>query len=139
MTPGHALASSASGRQRAITIPIDGAHGMIGNVEKGDRVDVYAGFNINGTPVLRLIMQKVAVVDINTPNGGISNASTSQVVLRTTPVQASKLAFASDNGRLWLVLRPTTGGTLSPPNLLTVGTLLLRQPSIQAAKALGGR
>jgi Flp pilus assembly protein CpaB len=131
------LASTLAGVQRAITIPLDSAHGMIGNVEKGDRVDVYAGFNLNGTPVLRLIMQNVAVVDLKTANRSLGGQSNSQVVLRTTPVQASKLAFASDNGRVWLVLRPSTGGTASPPNLVTVGTEILNQPSIQAAKSLG--
>jgi Flp pilus assembly protein CpaB len=133
------LASTLSGRQRAITIPIDGAHGMIGNIQAGDRVDVYAGFNVNGQPVLRLIMQNVPVVDVNTSGNQFGSSSGSQVVLRTTPLQASKLAFTSDNGRLWLVLRPPTGGRLTPPNLVTVGTLILHQPPIQAARSLGGR
>jgi pilus assembly protein CpaB len=133
------LAGSLSGRQRAITIPIDGAHGMIGNIEAGDRVDVYAGFNLNGVPVLRLIMQDIAVADTNASGNQLGSSSTSQVVLRTTPIQASNLAFASDNGRIWLVLRPTTGGKVSPPNLVTVGTLILRQQPIQAARSLGGR
>jgi pilus assembly protein CpaB len=132
------LASTLSGRERAITIPIDGAHGMIGNIEVGDRVDVYGGFNLDGNPVLRLIMQNIPVVDINS-GSEFGGGSSSTIVLRTSPIQASNLAFASDNGRIWLVLRPTTGGRVSPPNLVTVRTLILRQPPIQAARSLGGR
>jgi Flp pilus assembly protein CpaB len=133
------LASTLSGVQRAITIPIDASHGMIGNIQVGDRVDVYAGFNVNNTPVLRLIMQNISVADINTSSGSLGSTAGSDVVLRTTSSQASDLAFASDNGRIWLVLRPPTRGKVSPPTLVTVGTLILHQPSIKAAQALGGR
>jgi Flp pilus assembly protein CpaB len=130
------IASTLSGLERAITIPIDGAHGMIGNVSKGDLVDVYAGFNINGQPVLRLIMQNIYVVDVSS-SGSKLGSSNSEVVLRATPVEASELAFTSDNGRIWLVLRPPTGGQLSPPNIVTVGSLILQQPPIQVQKSLG--
>src|SRR5439155_26792339 len=84
-TSSGTLASTLSGRQRAITIPIDGAHGMIGNIHGGDRVDVYAGFNINGTPVLRLIMQDIQVADVIT-GSQFGGSSTTQVVLRSTPI-----------------------------------------------------
>ncbi len=132
------LASTLSGRERAITIPIDGAHGMIGNLQAGDRVDVYAGFNVAGKAVLRLIMQNIAVADLTTGNQ-FGGSSATQVVLRTTPVQASNLAFASDNGRLWFVLRPPTGGRLSPPTLVSVETLILRESPVRLLKSVGGR
>jgi len=131
------LASTLSGRERAITIPIDGARGMIGNVHAGDRVDIYAGFNVNSQPVLRLIMQNIPVVDIIT-GSQFGGSSSSQVVLRTTPVQASNLAFASDNGRIWFVLRPPTRGKVTPPNLVTAGSLILRLPPIEVRRSLGG-
>ena len=82
------LAAELTGIQRAITISIDSAHGMIGQISTGDRIDVYAGFNVNpidsagrpvgsgqARPVLRLIMQNVPVLDIAKSNrfgaGGI--------------------------------------------------------------------
>src|SRR5439155_13896759 len=37
------LSSELAGSQRAISISIDPAHGMIGQIGNGDRVDVYAG------------------------------------------------------------------------------------------------
>ncbi len=43
------LPSTLTGTQRVVTLPLDAAHGLIGHVQVGDRVDVYAGFNI--TPV----------------------------------------------------------------------------------------
>src|SRR5712691_10880380 len=36
------LSGELQAAQRAITIPIDSAHGMIGQIGNGDRVDVYA-------------------------------------------------------------------------------------------------
>ena len=38
------LANRITGDERAVTIPIDAAHGMAGNISAGDHVDIYAGF-----------------------------------------------------------------------------------------------
>jgi Flp pilus assembly protein CpaB len=145
------LSSELAGAQRAITVSMDTAHGMIGQIGAGDRVDVYAGFNLTpvdsagrplgsgqSRPVLRLIMQNIPVlgVDKSTHFGG-GNAA--QVTLRTTAFQAEKLAFASDNGKIWLVLRPPTGARPSPPSLITAETLLLGVPSISAIRSFGGK
>jgi Flp pilus assembly protein CpaB len=137
-TSSGTLASTLSGRERAITIPIDGSRGMIGNLHAGDRVDIYAGFNVAGHAVLRLIMQNIAVADVAT-GSQFGGSSSTQVVLRATSVQASNLAFTSDNGRIWLVLRPPTGGKASPPNLVTAETLILGTPAIKLLRTPGGR
>jgi Flp pilus assembly protein CpaB len=145
------ISSQLSADQRAITIPVDAEHGMTGQLSNGDRVDVYAGFQVNGVdgqgrllsttgqarPVLRLIMQNVAVLGVNKSNrfGGSSNAD---VTLRTTSYQAEQLAFASDNGKLWLVLRPPTGARPAPPSLMTAETLLLGVSPITVLHTLGG-
>jgi Flp pilus assembly protein CpaB len=146
------VASNLAARQRAITVPIDGAHGLIGIAHSGDKVDVYAGFNViplgkNGQPtggsaraVLRLIVPNVPIIAVAGTGGGLGSASsTSSVTLKVTPVQASDLAFASDNGKLWLVLRPPSGGTTSPPNIVTVETLLLGVPPLVEMKSLGAK
>jgi Flp pilus assembly protein CpaB len=142
--------------QRLIAIPLDSAHGLIGQVQAGDHVDVFAGFTViplgpNGIPtsggqarpMLRLIMQNIPVVSIEKPAttggvGGGQNAPTN-VSLRVTDLQAAELAFASDNGKLWLVLRPSAGAKPSPPGLVTVETLLLGIPPITVIHSLGGR
>ncbi len=144
------LSSELAGNQRAITISTDTAHGMIGQISAGDRVDVYAGFNVTpvdslgrpigsgqSRPVLRLIMQNIPVLAADkSKNFGGSNA---QVTLRTTALQAEKLAFASDNGKTWIVLRPPTGARQAPPNLVTAETLLLGVSPITVLRSLGGR
>jgi Flp pilus assembly protein CpaB len=145
------LATQLTGIQRAISISIDNAHGMIGQIGAGDRVDVYAGFNVTpvdslgrplgsgqARPVLRLIMQNIPVLSVAKSNGfGASN--TSRVTLKTTSYQAEQVAFASDNGKLWIVLRPPTGARPSPPSLVTVETLLLGVSPVAALHSFGGK
>jgi hypothetical protein len=46
-------------------------------------------------------------------------------------VQAAAIAFAADNGKVWLVLRPPTGARPVRPGLVTVGTVLLGVPPVQ--------
>ena len=145
------LPAQLSGVQRAITISIDSSHGMVGQISTGDRIDVYAGFNVypidrqgrpigtgQARPVLRLIMQNIPVLAADkSKNFGGSNAA--QVTLRTTALQSEKLAFASDNGKTWLVLRPPTGARPAPPNLVTAETLLLGVSPITVLRSIGGR
>src|SRR5215212_6208989 len=40
------MASSLSGSERAIDVPLDPAHGMTGPLQAGARVDVFVGFNV---------------------------------------------------------------------------------------------
>jgi pilus assembly protein CpaB len=150
-TASGGMASQLSADQRAITIPVDTAHGMIGQITTGDRIDVYAGFEVTpidalGRPlsnlgqsraVLRLIMQNITVLGV-TKSAQFGGANNSQVTLRTTAYQASELAFAADNGKLWLVLRPPSGAKPSPPKLMTVETLLLGASPVTELHSLGG-
>jgi Flp pilus assembly protein CpaB len=150
-TSSSALAATISDRQRIVSIPLDSAHGLSGDVEVGNHVDVYAGFNVipirpDGTPanggqsrpVLKLIIPNVPVVAIN--SGGASLASkTSNISLRVTDAQAAQLTFASDNGKVWLSLRPSVGARASRPQIVTIETLLLGVPPLTVAHGLGGR
>jgi Flp pilus assembly protein CpaB len=145
---GASVASSLTKAERLIAIPLDGAHGLIGQVSTGDHVDVFAGFNVvpvdaRGVPVqggqsravLKLIMQDVPVGDVGKAgNGGNANVS-----LKVTNAQAENLAFASDNGKVWIVLRPPNGAKPVPPRLVTAETLLLGVPAVVVQRAFGGR
>jgi Flp pilus assembly protein CpaB len=146
------IAAGLVGLQRATTISIDSAHGMIGQIADGDRVDVYAGFNVNpvdaqGRPigsgqaraVLRLIMQNVPVLKVLKTNKFGGGGDTSEVTLKTTSYQSQKLAFASDNGKVWLVLRPPSGARPSAPKLITVETLLLGISPTAVLHTIGGK
>jgi Flp pilus assembly protein CpaB len=124
--PG-ALQTNLKGDQRAIAIPIDSAHGMSGQIAPGDRVDVYAGLNQQGPggarPVIKLLMEDSLV--LRTPSTG---APAGAVVLRGSGKQTAALAFASDNGKIWLVLRPASGARPERVGLMDTSTLLGLRP-----------
>jgi len=123
------LQTSLTGTDRAISVPLDAAHGMIGQINPGDHVDVYVGLNVQGpggaVPALKLLMQNALVLRTPTTGGG------GTTVLRARGELAAALAYASDNGKLWLVLRPASGAKPVRPGLITVGRLLLGVRPVQ--------
>src|SRR5262249_54357142 len=135
-----------------VSIPLDSAHGLIGTVKVGNHVDVYAGFNVvpvrpDGTPVnsgqsramLRLIMSNIPVVAVGSSSSSAIGSRGTNVSLKVNDEQAAKLAFASDNGKIWLSLRPSAGAKPSRPELVTAETLLLGVPPMTVLKSVGGR
>jgi Flp pilus assembly protein CpaB len=129
------LPSTLTGTQRIVTIPLDTAHGLISQLQPGDRVDVYAGFNITpvcggcsgaavGTqsfPVIRRLIQNVLVVDVTgQAKGAVAQQGSSNVSVRVNDGQAAKIAFASDNGKVWLALRPAANSRSTRDGLITV-------------------
>jgi Flp pilus assembly protein CpaB len=136
------VAASLTKHQRIITVAFDSVHGNLANLQAGDHVDIYAIFNLvtvnkDGSPanggishtVLRMIMSNVDVNSI--VKGGSIN-------FKVTDVQATKLAFAADNGKLWLALRPAAGAKTAPPSLVTTETLMLGVKPQLVYGSLGG-
>ena len=107
------LRARLSGRQRALAIPVDAAHGLIGSIRTGDHVDVFGSFtgaSSAGRGVLRTIAQGVLVLKAPGADSNRDNASSQEaVILRLKDEQAARLAYAADNGKIWFALRPTTG------------------------------
>ena len=152
---GTTIAGTLTKAERLISVPLDSAHGLIGQVDAGDHVDVFAGFNVvplgpggvplNGgaaRPMLRMVMQNIPVIAVGTKSGGGVSSGTTQttnVTLKVTDTQAEELAFASDNGKIWLVLRPAAGARLGKPGLVTVETMLLGVPPITVIRSFGGK
>lgn len=145
-------ATRLTAHQRVISVPLDAAHGLSTELSVGDRVDVYGGFNVipigpNGQPVangqsrpvLKLLMQNILVTDIKRQGSGVGGGSGSTVSLRTDDIQGAKLAFASDNGKVWLALRPAAGVKASRPTIVTLETLLLGIKPVVIEHALGAQ
>jgi Flp pilus assembly protein CpaB len=147
------ISSTLTERERVVAVPLDSAHGLTGELGEGDRVDVYAGFNVipitpdgrptNGgqaRPILRLIMTNIPVVKVDEGDGSVASSSDkTDVSLRVDDQEAAKLTFASDNGKIWLSLRPSVGAKASRPSVVTLETLLLGIPPVTAVRSLGGR
>jgi Flp pilus assembly protein CpaB len=146
---GDSLAANLSDRERVVSVPLDSAHGMIGAIEPGNRVDVYAGFNVipldgagrpvqgsQARPMLRLIMTDVPVLAVGEKPS--NSTGTTNVTLAVDDVKAAQLAFAADNGKVWLALRPSAGALESRPGLVTVETMLLGVSPVKVLRSLGG-
>jgi Flp pilus assembly protein CpaB len=123
VAPAGSLQTRLTGKQRAIAIPFDGAHGLTGGITDGDHVDIYVGIPVVGTagsqPALKLLMQNALVL-----RTAATGAPSGTVVLRGTGRQTAELAWAADNGRLWLVLRPASGAKPQRPGLVTAQRLV---------------
>jgi Flp pilus assembly protein CpaB len=132
-TASGSLPAQLAPSERAVTLSLDEAHGMVGTIETGDHVDVYAGLQLQSsagqnTPVLRLLMADVPVLkgppQPNSAIGGAQTTTTSLVTLGVNTDQAGAITFAADAGKLWLVLRPAHASTTAPPSMVTVQSLL---------------
>jgi Flp pilus assembly protein CpaB len=139
------LPSTLTGRQRIVTVPLDTAHGLIGQLQAGDHVDVYAGFNITpvGTvtsgvqafPVVRRLMENILVVDVSgKARGAVGGQGNTNVSLRLTDAQAAKVTFASDNGKVWLALRPAVNASSTRPGVITVESEVFGLPPLPVSK-----
>jgi len=145
------VAASITGDQRIISLPFGSAQGLSGSLQSGDHVDVYGGFNVSSVgpnglasgggsrPVVRRILTNVPVVAIGGKSSGTFSTTNTNLSFKVTDQQAADLAFASQNGTLWLGLRPSAGSKSSRPSVVTMETLLLGVPPSTVLRSLGGR
>lgn len=128
--PATGFSAQLPSNERAISIPLDSSHGLSGVVQTGDRVDVYAGFNVASAgatgPQLRLLIPNVLVLSSSAGTGG----SGGNVLLAVNDNQAAEVAYASDNGKIWLILRPPNGQNPTQ-TVATIQSILLGTPPIQ--------
>jgi Flp pilus assembly protein CpaB len=145
--PSNRVLSRLQGDQRAVAIPVDTSHGMVGQIQTGDHVDVLAGFQVqpDGTggrarPVIRVLLQNVEVLQAPPAakqGSGLGAQGQSQpLVLRVSDKDAPQLAFSSDNGKVWVTLRPPAGAKQRTPSLVTLDRLLLGMDPIPVDRFL---
>jgi Flp pilus assembly protein CpaB len=114
-----------------VSLTIDEAHGDTDVLQAGDSVDVYAALTDRGTPVLSLLIPDALVIKpagaaaaAAAPTSGAAPAPTgASLVLAVSTAQAPALAYASDNGHLWIFLRPADAANPSP-GLTTLSSIL---------------
>lgn len=126
---GGGVPAELTPTERAISVSLDSAHGLTGVLQSGDQVDIYGDFDVvlNGPSseahqVVRLLIPDARVLKAPGPSGGGSSGA--NVVLAVQSDQIATLAYAADQGKVWLVLRPANAST---PNedLTTIDTILL--------------
>ena len=146
---GDSLAATLTDRERVVSVPLDAAHGLIGEIDDGNRVDVYAGFNVipvdsagrpvNGgqaRPMLRLIMSDVPVlavgdepddrVGLDERHAGRRRREGGSTRVRVRQRKALARAQAE------------RGAAASRPGLVTVETMLLGVSPVKVLRSVGG-
>jgi Flp pilus assembly protein CpaB len=107
--------------ERAVSIPVDATHGLIGTVRPGDHVDILIGFSpgsVRGAPagsIIKTLLQNIVILQ----------TTGSSLTLRVSDQQAARLAWASDNGKIWITLRPAAGARQSVPRIVSLSTVYL--------------
>jgi Flp pilus assembly protein CpaB len=146
------LAAEVSNAQRAVAIPLDTAHGLIGDVQPLDHVDVIAGFSVrpvdrygnpvgsgDARPLMRLLAENLVVLRVPSGGGGIGADSSKRVVVQAPTKIAEEIAFASDNGAVWVLLRPATGARPSYDRVISLETTLLHLDPKVIVRSFGGQ
>jgi Flp pilus assembly protein CpaB len=116
----NAIPTVLVGNERALAVPLDASHGMIGQVQAGDHVDLYVGLGSDAGALLKLLLANVAV--LAAPGGG--GEESQNFVFKVKSSAVPTLAFAADNATLWVVLRPSNGSSQTKDRLVTIQTLL---------------
>ncbi|HEX8119187.1 MAG TPA: Flp pilus assembly protein CpaB, partial [Pyrinomonadaceae bacterium] len=99
---------------RAMTVKVDDVIGVAGFLQPGTMVDVLTvidppGNNMSGNPISKIVLQNVKVLasgqNLDKPKDEREADTVKAVTLQVTPDQAEKLALASTEGKLRLMLR----------------------------------
>jgi Flp pilus assembly protein CpaB len=109
--PSNVLDTSISGSQRALSFPIDASRTLNAQISAGDHVDIY--WSVPGKMIE--ILQNVPVISL-APGGG-------EITMLVNPTDAAKLAYATDNGKLWFSLRAKVGVPSQAPVIVTGNSL----------------
>jgi len=98
---------------RAMTVKVDDVIGVAGFLQPGTMVDVLTVIeptsNSSGNPISKIVLQNVKVLasgqNLDRPKDQREPDTVKAVTLQVTPEQAEKLALASSEGKLRLMLR----------------------------------
>lgn len=129
------IRSRLHGTDRAIQIPVDKNHALIGTLRVGDRVDVLTTFDstADGRNDVKRLKPLIRGVRIMALRAG-------SVIVEAPDKEAAALSFAADNGRLTFLLRPPVGAENSRDITVTEDSVANMEPFIvkDPAAARGG-
>lgn len=131
------VAAGLAPAQRAISVNLDEAHGLTGVVQGGDHVDVYGAFTSQNSPFVGLLVRAAVVLKAPGPAAvGATPTSGGSVVLQVSDSAAPKIAYAAENGKVWLVLRASAA--VGPPTgLTTLSSILGPNPNLPSTSTTG--
>jgi Flp pilus assembly protein CpaB len=121
------FASRLAAYERAMAIPVDNPHGMVGELKAGDRVDVIGAFLLStatGTvvtsSVTKTLLQDALVLKAPEEREDGSGEQQEVYLKLSDDRDAEVIAYAAEMGQIWLTLRPTAGAKQHRPAFGTV-------------------
>jgi Flp pilus assembly protein CpaB len=137
-TAAGGIAGQLAADQRAIAVPLDSTRDLSGQLQPGDHVDMYVGIQSgsgNATQaVVRLLATNVPVLTITGATGGAGSAPGGSALLQIGADDVAPITFASDNGRLWLALRPGNASAPNPGDLASIQSVLAGKKALGTAR-----
>jgi Flp pilus assembly protein CpaB len=133
---GDPIRGKLTGDQRAVALPVDTAHGLIGELRTGDRIDVYGAFNASGgrngsgRPVVKTLLQNVLVLSVPKQGKELDQGKFGDVMVRVSDRDAASLAYAAENGKVWMALRAPTGASQQRAASVDLDSILSDSPTI---------
>jgi pilus assembly protein CpaB len=119
--------------ERAIAVPVDQVHGLVGQVQTGDRVDLLASYATisgatgQGQGVVKTLLQNKLVLRAGAQpieGGNEADEAKESIIVRVTDREAVSLAHAADNGKVWVLLRPGAEAEQSKPHTATFDSIV---------------
>ena len=119
--------------ERAIAVPVDQVHGLVGQVQTGDRVDLLASYATisgatgQGQGIVKTLLQNKLVLRAGAQpieGGNEADEAKESIIVRVTDREAVSLAHAADNGKVWVLLRPGAEAEQSKPHTATFDSIV---------------
>lgn len=124
----NALATKLTGSERALAVPVDPQHGLIGHISVGEKVDVYVSITPpNGLEVVSLVRANVQVISTPAATAGLGSGAISNYLLKVPSDDVGRFALASERGKIWIVARPAANFVPTKKAIVTIQQILTGQ------------
>jgi Flp pilus assembly protein CpaB len=116
------------GVMRAVGVDVKASNGLVGTLQDGDHVDIYARIGSTNERFVKKVLTNVLVLkaQIGVKDPTSSNNADAHILFALSDRDAQKVLWLADNGNndFWLAQRPQENALNSPPSIETLQTLL---------------
>jgi Flp pilus assembly protein CpaB len=121
-----ATAVSIRGVMRAVSVDVTASNGLVGTLQDGDHVDVFARIGTGDSRFVKKILSNVTVLKAQIGAANSSSVGSAHILFALSDRDSQKMIWLSDNGNndFWLTQRPSENALNSPPSVETLQSML---------------
>jgi Flp pilus assembly protein CpaB len=114
------------GVMRAVSVDVNASNGLVGTLQDGDHVDVFARIGTGNTRFVKKILSNVTVLKAQIGAANTTAVGSAHILFALSDRDAQKMIWLSGNGDddFWLTQRPQENALNSPPSVETLQSLL---------------